>query len=303
MTDHTDQTDTPDAMRRSVLTGAAAAGAGLAMAGAAAAQSATTTDTADTGTARFDGKVVLITGATSGIGRSTAEEFAREGATVEFCGRREALGAEVEAAIREAGGDATYTQVDVRDEAALRDWIGAVAERQGRIDIAFNNAGIAIPPGPFEETTPEAYAEIINTNLNGVFWAMHAEVPIMKGQGGGVIINTSSTFGSHAPNTQVAYGATKGAIDIMVEGISKEVAAGGIRVMAVAPGAVVDTDLFRFVGRDWTQEEIEGFGSLHAVARAGRPVDIARVVLFLASDDAGFMTGRTIFADGQILNA
>ena len=294
----TDHTDTPDTMRRSLVTGAAAAGAGLAMAGAASAQSATTTDVADTGTGRFDGKVVLITGATSGIGRATAEEFAREGATVEFCGRREALGAEVQAGIRDAGGNATYTMVDVRDEEALRDWIGVVAERNGQIDIAFNNAGIAIPPGPFEETTSEAYAEIIDTNLNGVFWAMHAEVPIMKEQGGGVIINTSSTFGSHAPNTQVPYGATKGAIDIMVEGISKEVAAGGIRVLGLAPGAVVDTDLFRFVGRDWTEEEIENFGSLHAVDRAGRPIDIARVVLFLASDDAGFITGSVLSANG-----
>ena len=174
--------------------------------------------------------------------------------------------------------------------------MSATLDTYGRIDCFFNNAGIAIPPGPMEEVTVENYANMIDTNLNGVFWAMHTQVPIMKRQGGGVIINTSSTFGSHAPDTQVPYGA-------MVEGVSKEVAASGIRVLGVAPGAIVDTDLFRFIGRDWTEEEVEFFGSLHAVGRAGRPIDVARLVLFLASDDAGFMTGRTIFADGQILNA
>ena len=298
MSDHDTNTS-----RRAILTGAAAGAAGLALASAANAQSATTTDTADTGTSRFNGKTVLITGATSGIGRKTAEEFAREGATVEFCGRRDELGAEVVKGIKDAGGNATYTQIDVRDEDAMIAWIKAVAERNGRLDIAFNNAGIAIPPGPMEEVSKEAYAEIIDTNQNAIFWAMHTQVPIMKEQGGGVIINTSSTFGSHAPNTQVPYGATKGAIDIMTEGVSKEVASNGIRVLAVAPGAIVDTDLFRFMGRDWTEEEVKFFGSLHAVGRAGRPIDVARVVLMLASDDAGFMTGRTIFADGQIINA
>ncbi len=301
MTDNTND-QMPDAQRRAILTGAVAGAASLAMTGVASAQSATTTDISPTGS-RFEGKTVLITGGTSGIGRVTAEEFAREGATVEFCGRRADLGAQVEAGIRSAGGTATYTQLDVRREAELQAWINTVAERNGQLDVAFNNAGIAIPPGPMEDTSVEGYAEIIDTNLNGVFWAMHAQVPIMKRQGGGVIINTSSTFGSHAPNTQVAYGATKGAVDIMVKGLSKEVAAEGIRVLGIAPGAIVDTDLFRFIGRDWTEDEIAFFGTLHAVARAGRPIDVARVVLMLASDDAGFMTGRTIFADGQIIAA
>lgn len=208
-----------------------------------------------------------------------------------------------EAGIRDAGGQAEYSHVDVRREDDLQAWINTVADRYGRIDVAFNNAGVAIAQGPIEEVTAKSYAEIIDTNLNGVFRAMHAQVPIMKRQGGGVTINTSSTFGSRATNTQVAYGATKGAVDIMVESVSKEVAAEGVRVLGIAPCAIVDTDLFRFISRDWTEKEVNPFGSLHAIGRAGRPIDIARLVIMLASDDARFMTGRTVFADDQILQA
>ena len=301
MSDH-DHKPSSTTDRRAVLTGAAVGAAGLAFAGTARAQSATTTKTSPTGQ-RFDGKVVLITGATSGIGRATAEEFAREGADVVFCGRRAELGAQVARGINEAGGKAEYSEVDVRDREQLTAWIDSVAERRGRIDIAFNNAGIAIPPGPIEQVTPEDHRDMVATNLDGVFWSMHAQVPHMKRRGGGVIVNTSSAFGSHAPNTQVPYGATKGAIDAMTAGVSKEVAGDGIRVLAVAPGAVVDTDLFRFMGRDYTQEEVQQFGGLHAVGRAGRPIDIARMVLTLASDDAGFVTGTTVPVDGQFLQA
>ena len=296
-------TDTPLTNRRAVLGGAAVGAAGLAFAGVAArAQSATTTDTSPTGQ-RFEDHVVLITGATSGIGRAAAEEFAREGALVAFCGRRAELGAQVARGINEAGGRAEYSEVDVRDRETLAAWIDSVAERHGRIDVAYNNAGIAIPPGPVERVTPENMRDMVATNLEGVFWSMHAEVPHMKRQGGGVIVNTSSAFGSHAPNTQVPYGATKGAIDAMTEGVAKEVAGNGIRVLAVAPGAIVDTDLFRFTGRDYTAEEVQQFAALHAVGRAGRPIDIARMVLALASDDAGFVTGTSIPVDGQFLQA
>lgn len=294
----TDRSDTkPDTARRAVLTGAVAGAAGLAFASAARAQ-----DAAETG-GRFAGKVVLITGATSGIGRAAAEMFAAEGATVVFNGRRAELGAEVEAAIRDAGGAATYVQSDVRDLAQLKAFVdGAVAEH-GRIDVAFNNAGIAIPPGPIETIDPEQYRDIMATNVDGPFWSMAYQIPHMKAAGGGVIVNTSSVFGMRASDNQVAYGATRSAVDAMIEAVAKEAGGAGIRVVGVAPGAVPDTDLFRFLGRPWNAEERAFMGTLAGLGRPGTPEEIASMVLCLASDAGSFVHGSTVRVDGQFLNA
>ena len=297
MTDSS-QNQMPDMSRRKLMGVAAAGVAAATVAGAASAQT-----TRAPGGGAFDGRTVLITGATSGIGAETAREFARQGGNVHFCGRREALGKGVENDIKRMGGQATYTQIDVRDHEALKSWIDRTASRTGRLDVAFNNAGMAIPPGPTENVTPDNFAEIIDTNLGGIFWAMNAEIPHMKRQGSGVIINTSSAFGSHAPNTQVPYGATKGAVDAMTEGVAKEVGGDGIRVLAVAPGVVVDTDLFRFMGRDYNQEELEQFRSLASMGKVGKPMDIAEMVVMLASGAGGFVHGTTVAIDGQFLQA
>ena len=252
---------------------------------------------------RFTGKTVLITGGTSGIGAAKIKAFAAEGAIVTFNGRRAELGRAVETEIRDAGGTAQYIQSDVRDRDQVFGFVEQTMEKFGRLDIAFNNAGIAIPPSPLEETTIEGYRDIIRTNIDGVFYAIQAQLPIMKAAGAGVIINTSSAFGSHAPNTQVAYGATKGAVEAITEGVAKEAGPSGVRVLAVAPGAITQTDLFRFIGRDWTTEEVAFFGTLAAMGRAGTPDEIAKVVLALSSDEGSFVTGATIPIDGQFLQA
>ncbi|MFC4701162.1 SDR family NAD(P)-dependent oxidoreductase [Glaciecola siphonariae] len=291
----------PDLSRRKIV-GAVAAGAALAatagISGAANAQ-----ENAQPLSREFSGKTVLITGGTSGIGAETAREFARHGANVAFCGRRESLGKQVESEITASGGTATFSKVDVRDPKALRTWIDKTANSSGSLDIAFNNAGIAIPPGPIENVDPAQYKDIIDTNLHGVFFAMQAQIPHMKSQGSGVIINTSSAFGSHAPNTQVPYGATKGAVDTMTEGVAKEIGGNGIRVLAVAPGAILDTDLFRFIGRSFSEDEISYFGTLAAMGRTGRPNDIAKMVVALAGTQGSFVHGTVVPIDGMFLQS
>ena len=251
----------------------------------------------------FTDQIVVITGGTSGIGRATAELFAQEGAQVVFNGRREALGAEVVAAIEEAGGKARYVPSDVRDRDQVRAFIDGVVDEFGRIDVAFNNAGIAIPPSPIETIDPAMYDDIIATNVNGVFWSLVNEVRHMKTAGSGVIINTSSVFGPHAADTQVAYGATRSAVDAMTAAVAKEVGQNGIRVMGIAPGATVGTDLFRFIGREWTDDEVAYFGTLAGLGRAGQPIDLARAVVSMAGAAGSFVHGTTLKVDGQFLQA
>ena len=299
--------NTVDTARRTMLRGAAAAGAaGLAFAATAArAQDGTAQDgtaTSPTGQ-RFADKIVLITGATSGIGRATVIEFAKEGATVVFNGRRAELGQQVQSEIEGMGGRASYIESDVRDREQVRSFVDGVVEEHGRIDVAFNNAGIAIPPSPVEQVDPEQYDDIIATNVNGVFWSMHHELRHMKEAGTGVIVNTSSVFGPRAADNQVPYGATRSAVNAMTEAAAKEAGPAGVRIVAVAPGAVPDTDLFRFLGRPWNDEERAYMASLAGLKRVGTPLDLARMVLALASDDAGFVHGSVVRVDGQFLQA
>jgi NAD(P)-dependent dehydrogenase (short-subunit alcohol dehydrogenase family) len=251
---------------------------------------------------KFADKVVLITGATSGIGMVTAKSFAQAGAKVFFCGRREAKGAEVQAAIQSAGGEATYMQADVRRPQEVKAFVDACVAKYGRLDIAFNNAGIGQPPTPIKDLTEAQWQDQIVTNLTGVFYSMKYEIPYLEQQERGVIINTSSIFGQRGAASLSGYNSSK----FGLEGLTKVAAlelAPKIRVVGIAPGAIAPTDLGRWNPQHPLPDEaIQEFaGPLHAMGRFGSPQEVANAVLWLASDEASFVTGDSIRVDGYFL--
>lgn len=251
---------------------------------------------------RFAGKVVLITGATSGIGEATARAFAAEGAKVFFCGRREALGNQVAAAIRDAGGDATYRRADVRDEAQVRDLVAACVRRYGSLDIAVNNAGIESPRAVrLHEQTLADLESVWRTNAAGVFLGMKYEIPHMLEQGGGAIVNTASVSAEVGWATIAPYNASKHAVASLTKVAGLEYAADGIRVNALAPGAV-DTPMLRRAAEafDLTYEQI---AQDYPIKRIVRPDEIAHVIMFLASGDASAVVGHDLDATGGYLSA
>ncbi|WP_214411152.1 SDR family NAD(P)-dependent oxidoreductase [Sphaerisporangium fuscum] len=246
---------------------------------------------------RFAGKVVLITGATSGIGEATAKAFAAEGAKVAFCGRRVPNGQRVEREIRAAGGTARYTRADVRDAEQVRRFVDETVATFGGLDVAFNNAGI-LRSAPLHELPPETWTDVLDTNARGVLLSIRYEVPHMLKAGRGVIICTTSE--SRRPGG-VAYTASKQAIKGIVEVAAMDYGPKGIRVNAIAPGTT-DTPLVRPAGLPdalWTAFK-RAWGPLNvsALQRMATPEEIARAVVSLATDEFAYMAGSTVLVNG-----
>lgn len=243
---------------------------------------------------KFTGKVVLITGATSGIGEATARAFAREGAKVFFCGRRETLGQKVEGEIRKAGGEATYMQADVRQAEQVKAFVDACVARYGRLDVAFNNAGTDHPPHAIADTPISEFDDLMNTNARGVFLGMKYEIPHMLKASRGAIINMASIGGYRAFPNIVGYGASKAAVLHMTKMAAQEY--GKLRINAVLPGAI-DTAMLDRVERDWkvTKEQLV---QPYPIKRVGKPEEVAAIVLWLASDDASYVSGGQFSVDG-----
>ncbi|MCX4985901.1 SDR family NAD(P)-dependent oxidoreductase [Streptomyces sp. NBC_00572] len=300
-TNTNDNTKTGSLGRRSLLGGAAAlgvAGAALGTGASTASASAQARSHAEGG--RFRGKSVLITGGTSGIGRAAARAFAAAGAHVGFCGRRAESGRQVEREIRDAGGEATYVQADVRVAAQVQSFADRVASRYGGIDVAFNNAGIGSGKSP-HELSVEEWDDVQATNARGVFLAIKYEIPYMLKAGSGVIICTSSSAAEQARPTSAAYTASKRAVQGIVKAAALAYGPRGIRVNALLPGTT-DTAFVRPPGipdADWAAYK-KAFGPLNidGLERMAEAEEIARAVLGLASDDFPYMTGASVAVDG-----
>lgn len=248
---------------------------------------------------RFAGKVVLITGATSGIGEATARAFATEGATVHFCGRREALGEQVAQSIRDAGGKASYQRADVRVEDDVKAFVNNCVEQYGRLDIAFNNAGIESSPSTIADRSLADWMDVMMTNATGVFLSMKYEIPQMLRQGGGVIVNNASVSSHVGFATIAPYSASKHAVLSLTKVAALEYADKNIRVNSIAPGAV-DTPMLRRALAAWNTN-FETVSQDYPIKRIVMPEEIARSVMFLCSNEASCITGMDLDATGGYL--
>lgn len=250
--------------------------------------------------ATFSGKVVLVTGGTSGIGKATAVAFAKEGAKVVLSGRREKEGLAVVEEITKAGGVAHFVQADVAKESDVKKLVEATVAKFGRLDVAFNNAGIELM-GPIAEITEADYRKVFDINVWGVLASMKYEIKEMLKTGGGAIINTSSVAGHIGFAGAGVYAATKHAVEGLTKSAALEYAKQGIRVTAVAPAAIETEMIDRFVGGP-DSEQGKGLASMHPIGRMGKSEEIAAAVLYLASDAAKFTTGISLPVDGGFLS-
>jgi len=242
---------------------------------------------------RLKDKVALVTGGASGIGKATAELFAHEGARVAVADYS-ADGRDTVEAIKTAGGEAMFVSVDVSDTGQVTKMVEAVLQAYGRIDILFNGAGI-LYYGTLLETDEQAWNRVISINLGGTYLCCRAVLPHMIRQGGGSIINVASTVGAHdACANAVAYVTSKGGVTLFTKAVAIDHAKQGVRVNALVPGAT-DTPMIR---KAIAPDALEALAASQPIGRLGRPEELAKAVLFLASDDASFVTGTAMYVDG-----
>ncbi|MFA4935731.1 MAG: 3-oxoacyl-ACP reductase FabG [Candidatus Methanoperedens sp.] len=244
---------------------------------------------------RLENKVVIITGAGSGIGKETALLFAREGAKVVVADFNEKGGEETIADIKKNGGEAFFAKLDVTNREQAKQMVKLTLEKYGKIDVLINNAGI-VQDAFLSKMTEEQWDKVINVNLKGVFNCSQAVVEVMMNQGNGVIINTSSIVGLNGNVGQVNYAATKAGLIGMTKTLAKELGKKGIRVNAVAPGFIATP-----MTSNVPEKILEMMKEKTPLRRLGEPKDVAYAYLYLASDEANFVNGAVLCVDGGLI--
>jgi NAD(P)-dependent dehydrogenase (short-subunit alcohol dehydrogenase family) len=244
----------------------------------------------------FSGKVAIVTGGTSGIGRAAAIAYARQGAKVVVAGRRSIEGEETVKQIKDLGREALFIQTDVTQESEVKTMVDRSVEAFGRLDIAFNNAGVYGENASLSDQPDTEYDRIMNVNVKGVWLSMKYEIAQMLRQGNGAIVNTSSILGVVAMPSVPLYTASKYAVEGLTKAAALQYAKSGIRINAVGPGAIA-TDMFETAtgGQDEAKKYMAG---IHPMGRVGQPAEVANAVLWLSSDSASFVTGETLMVDG-----
>jgi len=242
--------------------------------------------------------VVLITGALTGIGRATAVAYARQGANLIVSGRHDDAGADLAKELNNLGAEAEFVRADVRHDQDVASLIDRTLERFGRLDVAFNNAGTEGTPGPVTGITADSYAATFDTNVLGTLLSIKHEFRAMKPQGGGAIINVSSTYGLIGFPDSALYVGSKHAVIGITKAAALEGAPHGIRVNVIAPGFTRTAMYERVTGSDAVRDAVNSVLPLH---RAGTPEEIAEAVLYAGSDKASYLTGQTITLDGGLM--
>lgn len=245
---------------------------------------------------QFQDKVVLITGAAAGIGEATALAFAAAGAKVVVSDINSDAGEAVAASIRAAGGEATFVACDVVNGEQVAALVQATVARYGRLDCAFNNAGVEFEKGKLADGTDDEFDSTMGVNVKGVWQCMRHQIPVMLKQGGGAIVNTASVAALGAAPKMSIYSASKHAVLGLTRSAAVEYGKKNIRVNAVCP-AVIDTDMFRRAAA-LDPRKAEFAAAMHPVGRIGKAEEIAAAVLYLCSDAASFTTGVALPVDG-----
>jgi 3-oxoacyl-[acyl-carrier protein] reductase len=246
---------------------------------------------------RLEGLVSVVTGAGSGIGRASAVAFAQEGSSVLVADLNGGAAEQTATQIRETGGVAAEYEVDVTDTRKVEQMIAAAVDRFGRVDVLFNNAGLAQTFTPLEDSGDDLFERIMTVNVRGVFNGCRAVIPRMKAQGGGVILNTASTAGIRPRPGLAIYNASKAAVISLTKTLALEVAPHHIRVVSICPVATDTPMLPEFMGGD-TPEGRARYISTIPWGRLNRPEDLARAAVFLASSEAEMVTGTAFEVDG-----
>jgi NAD(P)-dependent dehydrogenase (short-subunit alcohol dehydrogenase family) len=249
---------------------------------------------------RLDGKVAAVTGGAHGIGRASAIALAAEGASVAIGDVDEVEGPAAAEDAR-AGGEAVFVRTDVTSLADVQSLVRAAVERWGRLDVMFNNVGVAIG-GSAGEMSEDDWQRVIDVNLTGVWHGMRAAIPEMLRTRGGSIVNTSSVQGHVGFVGWAGYAASKGGIDALTRQAAVEYAPKGIRVNAVVPGTIL-TSMNEGILREVDDPDalMREWESMHPVGRIGRPEEVAAAVVFLASDESSFVTGESLRVDGGMI--